>query len=893
VSDDRFQYSTNKAHNGAYIVYINGIEVPVTNVSMRYGVWQIPECSISMVPDPVLLRFGAEDRVQVAVFFLDDFNPQPNQDPAVFRLLMEGEIVGWGYQSTPSGRAISFTVVNQIAIWTQLFVHFIQNIDDMASEATNPARGVVTSATVAPGMLFPQSIFSQGISPSPDAPKITRPFDFAYNLVRSMTSTAVPDTQRAVPSANFFSRWARLTNFINRFVATPVFDETALPGGENPSIFPALRALQSTSVIDLITHSLIAPVQNSGSFWDMLQLVLQTMFTELAMIPVAPLLNVNLKDSTIAETKANAHTVTKGRPTKDPTPTMPTRLANYFVKPQLIFGLPPSCNVFFPSQIKSYSYEENYATQPTRLYFNDEVLNRLIPNEGQLGQTVLDALAVAYPEEANAHSVARRYINGNANGKNFLLFPEEFFKGPVMDRRPMPNWLYFLKMQEMNAEKALQDLAKKNGVVLPRGMQVKALPNGEPEPSVESLYAEYEYYRERYSRRGGNVILSGFQPFAVPGFPCAIFDNKATRFDVVGYATTVQHSLSARGLSTQVAYTYGRTFQEVLDKLQTMYMTDKNVYAMAPREPISDVRLTIQEFDNAETFYNALFYGRTTYTGKKASFCWTDVIGYAPDATHKNPEPIFMQGGTESQYSASANAKVILAQATTDLEDVKLQITSQQNTLQQATATVANESNSTSTVDQTVSEDAAAAAEKAQAALKTLSAQVTALETSIAAQQAIIAAASQATSSAKVVSNVTGDRPLQPLPAFAEAFQNYDAAMKYNWRPVCSLDEYIVFYNSVGENEIPASKHPRSLGARYYERIRRLTGYDPDTTPLPPNSDGVSPADSEQDPGTDTQAHPTVNGLNSKNFKAQTRTDWNEVLQAYRNNVYNVKAPRG
>ena len=48
-----------------------------------------------------------------------------------------------------------------------------------------------------------------------------------YNLVRWMTGSTVPEEQRAVPACNFFSRWARLTNFVNRFVACPVFDDTA------------------------------------------------------------------------------------------------------------------------------------------------------------------------------------------------------------------------------------------------------------------------------------------------------------------------------------------------------------------------------------------------------------------------------------------------------------------------------------------------------------------------------------------------------------------------------------------------------------------------------------------------------------------------------------------
>ena len=62
-------------------VYINGIEVPAKSVSLRYGVWQIPEMQIDMVADPVITRLGAEDRVQVAVFYLDDTDVVPEVGP--------------------------------------------------------------------------------------------------------------------------------------------------------------------------------------------------------------------------------------------------------------------------------------------------------------------------------------------------------------------------------------------------------------------------------------------------------------------------------------------------------------------------------------------------------------------------------------------------------------------------------------------------------------------------------------------------------------------------------------------------------------------------------------------------------------------------------------------
>ena len=72
-------------------------------MSLRYGVWQMPEMQIEMVADPVLVRLGSEDRIQVQVFYYDDCDVDPSVSPA-FRLFGEGEITGWGYRNTPGNR---------------------------------------------------------------------------------------------------------------------------------------------------------------------------------------------------------------------------------------------------------------------------------------------------------------------------------------------------------------------------------------------------------------------------------------------------------------------------------------------------------------------------------------------------------------------------------------------------------------------------------------------------------------------------------------------------------------------------------------------------------------------------------------------------------------------
>jgi hypothetical protein len=454
------EFASSLPHGAAAIVYVNGIEVPVVRITRRWGVWQVPEVQVSMVPDPVLVRLGAEDRVQLEVFYLDDTAVDPSVAPQ-FRLWFDGEITGWGYQILSSGRVITFTAVAQIAIFTQLFVQFLTTFDDLLGHSTLPGVDATGVGVPTSQIVFPFSLFKQGLTPggglAQDASSIVRPFDFLYNVIRNMIGAQVPREQQTIPAANFFSRWARLTNFHNRFVASPFFDEIV----DNPNIFPVLRALQNVSAVDTIARNLIPNVQNSGSIWDMLQLVFQTMLFEIAMIPSMPLVATSLASGLVQQTNFADHVLAfdpahvpdgafVAALAGDSRKATPRRIPSYFPKPQTLFGIAPSCNVIFPSQLVALSYGENYATQPTRLYFNDEtLLNMLRIPRGGYRDTVHNALTIAYPPEANAAVQARARGGGKFNGKNLLLWPEEFFKGPVLDRREVPNWLFFLKQGEL------------------------------------------------------------------------------------------------------------------------------------------------------------------------------------------------------------------------------------------------------------------------------------------------------------------------------------------------------------------------------------------------------------------------------------------------------------
>lgn len=1174
VAASKTAFSASQPRQAAFIVYINGVEVPAKNVSLRFGVWQIPEMQIDMVADPVLVRLGAEDRVQVAVFYLDDTDVAPEVKPE-FRLFGEGEITGWGYRNVSGGRRITFTVVNQIAVLTQLFVQFLTTLDDMVGHATGPAD-VTGFANATDQLVYPFSLFVQGVVPGQgqDASTITRPFDFLYNVVRNMIGAQIPDKQRTIPAANFFARWSRLTNFHNRFAAQPFFDEII----DNANVFPVLRAVQNVSAVDVIAKNLMPQVQNAGSLWDMIQLVFSTMLMEVVMIPGMPLVTVDLASSLVQQTNFAEHKLVDSfgswvSAVSDVSrATQPKRITNYFAKPQMLFSVPPSCNALFPSQIITMGYDENYATQPTRLYFNDETMTRIlkIPRSG-LAETIHNVLSTGFPFEADLGNKLNDKFP-KYNGKNFLLYPEEFFKGPVMDRRDVPPWLYFLgqsqfekgnptaksadgqvaaatapaqtapnvapkpppitgnvmptqgrvgqvaangqrvfstRVEQLRARaikaqaatgipidlilawvsqesdgalqvvtalnergyfqimgphvengvaktlrqveaglilgltiadtgkdasdpsarlttdadfsfqqglrliqeyrkvanraaaqyglnwtdgdlyrltklyhnapavvfggsgltsfisraqvvlghvpisweemhkaitpnlssfetNVLQNATAVGGVVAGASGQMTTqsdkrpvtAPTASPAPAtgdasstrvaqpappstpvitpatyediqrnnltVYQLYAKYEYFRERYAKRAGSAQIS-WNPYVVPGFPAALFDQRATRVDIICYVTTVQQTMSNEGQrSTTLSYLYGRGFQEMFDLLREEFDGGETAAGSSPAEPVRDVRKIVQSLEQSEIYYQRMFYGAQKLYGKDAAFDFRKVIGYAPIDDTGTPEPIFIDGPDEatqdSLVAATKTAQDLVPQreaASAQLTQIKGRIQTlyeeisnllDVNPEQQAFIQADDPSFAVSTAVQQRQDEVNKLTKQRSA----LEAQIASIDTRLNGALSTIQASQNTSGVTRVRHNLVGDRELVPLPAASALFESRDAAMRYNWRPICTLDEYVIFYNAAGEGAVPAFGHPQSVGARYFDRIRRLA---------PPAEGFVPPKSAAESTNIFTIGEPAVDGLNQDNFP-QTRNDWDRALLAYRQNALSVKAPR-
>jgi hypothetical protein len=952
----RTVFSSNMPHRAPLLFYIAGIEIPITSATVSYGVWKIPECRVTLFPDPLLQRLGAEDRVPVVLFYLDEYL-EPERP--TWRMLFEGEIVGWGYSNTALGRSIVIDCVADIALYTQLFLYYMSTVAGIVEgvQETGKDGSLITQAVAT----FPYALFCRGLLPEVGNDKtaqeqiVTRPYDLIYNFIRALTSPKIPDKLRSLPAINFFVRWIRRNQFHNKFVALPFLEEVCdTVGNQTPTpkavqpvgLAPILRAVRSNFAVKALRDQMAAEASKVAIF-GMIKQILDIMQLELAMLPTPAYVKTGLNGEILgpgptpknflgqqltgAAAAQAANSKAQGLPSTFSTPYFmtpmePGRLTNYFVKPQCLFSLAPVCNVIFPSMVHQLSYQENYATQPTRLYVEDNELAGVAGGTDKPESLLVNAVTVGYPPAIDKRLQARIVKDPFLTGKNILLYPEEFFKGPVTSVAAAPPWLFYFQAQIQNEPLGPEGLgAPDSKTVSP--------PKGElslTEKDLYRLYAQHEYFRQRYEKRGGVIEISGFDPYPVPGFPLVAFDDFQSRLHLVGYLMAVTHAISAGSAATSLSFSYGRTIYEFLTDVanemdQPQNPDRKNLAtAAAPPEPIPEIRDILQHEWRADQFYQRLLWRRTESSaeGSRAqpapraypSVCRIrDLLAFVkPDGTI---EPIKIEGTNEEtlreQRAALTTQKAALAPLN---NDVTLEALARARTgslqldpesIKKSFSELRGPLNALDQIEKIAASLYRPALGQAVTDLYEASSQgflslKDAVKTLMAEVDAAIAAPPVTSH------NLAGaaQRELTPTPGLEPLFDSFDAGMNYGSRPICTLDEYVSFIGGVreGANDEFAYQNGGEIpSARYYTRIRYLKGATPAdvATAAQQNLPPDSPATPMGGAGTSSQTGEKVPpaGAVVKNETAgegvpltfpMLRAQWDGILLAHRAKIYST-----
>jgi len=504
------EFTLNTFKNAHWLVYINGLEVPVMSVNTSFEVWKFPMATIEMVPHPYLQRLGNEDRIQVVVFFLDIFK---DPDDPTFRILGEYEVVGWAYTNSGFGRTLQLNCVSQLQIFAQLFFFYMSNVDDVI---VGGGAAFATAAHAGSGakVFFPSSLFISGLVPQGaksdgDEPKKTEgspatntstggngpeygtaaerkepapgqeildetefirtPIEFITNIFKALVAfidpiygnpdvtenpNRMPINAVSIMGRNFFGRWMLTTRFHRRWVALPIFEDD--DARSEPGCFPVVKAIQGYHLLRIMQKNVMSGVGQAQPIWELLQMVYGNMYMDVVPIP-APAAVRQDKKTWIIERELKKGDLPIPKPSKGnsedlgvsykTSQTHEVALTSYIVKPQSVFGIPPRCNIIFPSMIENFSFQEDYMNQPTRLYMGETLVTDLLTQaDGQstgFSSLVAQQLTTGYPPVVRARMEA--YVTDpSKNTKNFILYAEEFFRGPNTARLNAPPWLFLL-----------------------------------------------------------------------------------------------------------------------------------------------------------------------------------------------------------------------------------------------------------------------------------------------------------------------------------------------------------------------------------------------------------------------------------------------------------------
>lgn len=162
-----------------FLVYLNGVRVPASAVQVSYRAGDIMQGSVSLPPHKHLARMGAEDRLQVAVFYLDvnqgEGTPQDHQ----WSLLCEGEVTGWHYSSNhSSGRQLQLVFRSHLAILHELYLYMLSGDTAARGKRAKSDRNYPNQLKLRGK--YPDQLFTQGLS---GKGSITRPFDIIENIL--------------------------------------------------------------------------------------------------------------------------------------------------------------------------------------------------------------------------------------------------------------------------------------------------------------------------------------------------------------------------------------------------------------------------------------------------------------------------------------------------------------------------------------------------------------------------------------------------------------------------------------------------------------------------------------------------------------------------------------
>lgn len=636
-------------------VYIEGVEVPYTSISINQAMKQFPSCELEVPPLPGLMEITRYYQPKIHIFYTD-------QDRGGDRLLFWGHICASAYSKSRAGTgyaSIHFRCNHRSKLINDIILYYgliPESGTDRKPENTSLAGDYFSSTQAAAAAL-------QGITgPVTDVKDV---LSITNKNLSSADITKLPDSVAAfekrligVPGA-MVNLWNQLKkscyaqpnmhmNMLAMYI--PLFEQglsflkrvsghylvenfqqnnkiqycpdsaTKASNILVPSFYStsSQSAVQAAYAVNVATTG-IGAAGDTTTFLQLCDMFYESLLYEI--ITLASPAEVPL-DPTVQLGETGGEVVA----------------VETIIKPTMPFYYAPACNVLYPRMFGAIDITQDDDAVPTRVTAHHHQLPNQQSGLGSFYRgpsTVREAIALgSYFNPGKDKTQKRRYDLVNSTAMDYNI-PAKYEQGRGI--RPMsinlPWWLVLLvKNYSANGSSdqtfpkqkdpeyiemltRMKDWQQRYGIKHTSDGQIVNDPEkytldpNAPSSGAAAYQAmlfnavDYEFTKAIVGSRQGTISCV-FNPYIIPGYPMDVLDDSPNCPSFHGLCTSVTHSITTRSISTTVGIAAAVSYSEL------------SMYYIPPLHPRLMSQLGMYNDTGNSTSYSLDHpYGDTSYIG--------------------------------------------------------------------------------------------------------------------------------------------------------------------------------------------------------------------------------------------------------------------------------------
>jgi hypothetical protein len=502
-----------KAYEIKLKLYLEGVLMPLSSITINESIGAAPTAIITM---PASTKLGKlHPKTLAHVFYKKKFPWETGEEK--YYLIFEGELNSLGWSQRNNGNSISLNFVGLTSNWKRTY----KTIVDFSLDTFQTGKFLLVSDS-------PNSKLKYSPTNVPDKVK-------AEDVADKKQSNLLLGT---VPGSTIISRLEQTINkFFNSNSKTPVKDtiESFLNdlADSNPyyfriqdvyNILDRLAVLENSEMKNNLKGAALSEIfrqaiQNLPSSADG-SLLIKTILDRMEYFyaePSAPTLGADGKPKSI------------------------------IFSPETLSMIPLRCNTFFPSEISTANFSQNFDGEPTRYVVSTPPLS--VANTSIGSAFSLRSKFIVPRNEIN-------YITkGDKKGLPALGFTqEEFIRGvnPGMGQYSEAELGYVSFIRDTTQKKTKTD--KTTETAIQKNMRQSSYGN------YIRTVAKFKYLKTRLSTRQYSIMVP-YNPVRIVGLPALVINENVP--NVVGKLAAISSTISAEGQGTSsITLQYPRTIND-------------------------------------------------------------------------------------------------------------------------------------------------------------------------------------------------------------------------------------------------------------------------------------------------------------------------------------------